>query len=81
MSVRIRLTRVGKKSKPSYRVVVADQNAKRDGRFIELLGHYNPRVKPSQLLLDRDRVTYWLSKGAQPSATVAKLIKRVGKPA
>ncbi|MCB9746361.1 MAG: 30S ribosomal protein S16 [Alphaproteobacteria bacterium] len=74
--VRLRLTRMGAKKKPFYRVVAADQRAPRDGRFIEKLGTYDPMATPAEIKLDLDRVDYWLSVGAQPSDTVAKLIQR-----
>ena len=75
VSVRLRLKRVGSKKNPIWRVVVADQRSPRDGRFIETIGHYNPQVEPSKLDLDTDRVDYWLSRGAQPSHTVSKLLR------
>ena len=78
MAVRIRLTRVGSKKNPIYRVVVADQRSPRDGRFIEIVGRYNPQTDPSTIDLDEDRVRDWLAKGAQPSETVARLIKAAG---
>lgn len=75
--LRIRLRRTGKKKQPHYRVVVADQRAPRDGDFVEVLGHYNPRTEPSTLVLDEDRVKHWLSVGAQPSETVHRMRKSV----
>src|SRR5918996_2142607 len=75
MAVRIRLTRVGSKKNPIYRVVVADSRSPRDGRFIEIIGRYNPQTDPSTIELDEEKVKDWLGKGAQPSAAVAKLIK------
>lgn len=74
--VRIRLMRRGAKKKPFYRVVAADQRCKRDGRFIEQLGHYDPMKDPFDLKLDLERVDHWMSQGAQPSETVARLITR-----
>ena len=74
--VRIRLTRMGAKKKPFYRVVAADQRSPRDGRFIEQLGYYDPLKDPHLIKLDLERVDYWLSVGAQPSGTADKLIKR-----
>lgn len=74
--VRIRLTRIGAKKKPFYRVVVADSRSPRDGANLELLGHYDPMVDPPKLKLDLDRVDHWIGKGAQPSETVANLIAR-----
>lgn len=76
--VRIRLRRVGSKKQPSYRVVVADKEAARDGRFLEILGHYNPRTEPETIHLTEDRVFYWLSVGAQPSDSVSKLFQIMG---
>ena len=72
----IRLTRTGAKKKPHYRVVVIEKERARDGRFVEILGHYNPTVEPIELKVDRDRIQYWISKGAQPSATVTRLLAR-----
>jgi len=76
MAVRIRLTRRGAKKKPFYRIVVADSEAPRDGRFIEVVGTYDPRKKPSEITMKMDKVHYWLGKGALPTAVVANLIKR-----
>ena len=67
MSVRVRLTRVGNKKNPIWRVVVADQRSPRDGRSIETLGHYNPQTQPSTIVIDRERMDYWLERGARPS--------------
>jgi small subunit ribosomal protein S16 len=75
MAVRMRLTRVGSKKNPIYRVVVADSRSPRDGRFIEIIGRYNPQTDPSTIELDEDKVKAWLGKGAQPSEAVARLIK------
>ncbi|MDO9556998.1 MAG: 30S ribosomal protein S16 [Coriobacteriia bacterium] len=74
MAVKIRLARAGAKKAPFYRVVAADSHAPRDGRFIEILGRYNPRTQPSTVELDVEKVDAWLAKGAQPTETVAKLI-------
>ncbi len=74
--VAIRLTRTGAKKKPTYRVVVMDKRRARDSKTIEILGHYNPRPSPVELDLKRERVSYWLGVGAQPSETVKRLIKR-----
>ena len=79
--VRIRLTRMGAKKKPFYRVIAADSRAPRDGRFIERLGHYDPMKQPFELKLNLDRIDYWLGVGAQPSDTVARLIKRARETA
>jgi small subunit ribosomal protein S16 len=76
--VRIRLRRVGAKGQPSYRLVAADKEAPRDGRFIEVLGFYNPRTEPATIQLKEDRIYDWLSKGAQPSDSVQKIFKTVG---
>ncbi len=76
--IKLRLRRTGAKKKPSYRIVVADARAKRDGRFIETVGHYNPLTHPSTIVLDNDRARYWLSQGAQPTDRVAKLLKIQG---
>jgi small subunit ribosomal protein S16 len=74
--VRIRLTRLGGKKNPFYRVVVADSRSPRDGRCIEQVGHYDPMTEPASVKLDLGRVDYWLAKGAQPSETASSLIKR-----
>ncbi len=76
--VRIRLRRVGAKNQPSYRVVVADQRSPRDGRFIEIIGHYNPRTDPPTVVIKEDRALYWLGQGAQPSYPVARMLKKSG---
>jgi small subunit ribosomal protein S16 len=81
MSVRIRLTRVGSKKNPIWRVVVADQRSPRDGRFIETIGQYNAQTNPSTIVLDRERVEHWLERGAQPTNTVKNLIKAHAKDA
>jgi small subunit ribosomal protein S16 len=78
VSVRIRLKRMGTKKRPFYRIVVADSRAPRDGRFIETLGTYNPLTDPSQLRLNTERVQLWLSRGAQPSASVGSLLTSEG---
>ena len=77
MAVRMRLTRVGSKKNPIYRVVVADSRSPRDGRFIEIVGRYNPQTDPSTIEFDETKVKNWLAKGAQPSNAVARLIKAV----
>jgi small subunit ribosomal protein S16 len=76
--VRIRLARVGAKRQPSYRVVVADQRARALGRFIEIIGHYNPRTDPPTVLINEERALYWLKLGAQPSEGVVQMLKRQG---
>jgi small subunit ribosomal protein S16 len=78
MAVRIRLTRVGATKQPTYRVVVADSRAARDGRAIDTIGHYNPRTEPIELSIDEGKAKEWLAKGAQPSETVARLFRRAG---
>ncbi|MFQ3660848.1 MAG: 30S ribosomal protein S16 [Chloroflexaceae bacterium] len=75
--VKIRLRRTGKTKQPSYRVVVADSRSPRDGKFIEIIGHYNPIRQPKVLEINADRARYWLSVGAQPTETVVKLLQRV----
>ncbi len=78
MAVRIRLTRVGATKQPTYRLVVADSRSARDGRSIETIGHYNPRMDPIELNVDADKAKKWLAQGAQPSDTVARLLRRAG---
>jgi small subunit ribosomal protein S16 len=73
----IRLRRTGKTKQPSYRLVVADKRSPRDGKFIEIIGHYNPILQPKELVVKSDRARYWLGVGAQPSDTVARLLKQV----
>ena len=75
MAVKLRLTRVGSKKNPIYRVVVADSRSPRDGKFIEIIGRYNPQTEPSTIELDEQKVKDWLGKGAQPSGAVQKLLK------
>lgn len=76
--VKIRLRRVGAKKKPSYRVVVADSRAPRDGVFIEILGHYNPLTDPETVVIDEEKALRWLGQGAQPTATTARLLSKTG---
>lgn len=78
LAVRIRLRRTGGRKQPSYRVVVADSRSPRDGRFIENIGHYNPRTEPMTVVIDGERASYWLSVGAQPSDAVARLLVKEG---
>lgn len=78
MAVVIRLMRAGAKKRPFYRVVAADSRRQRDGRFLEILGHYNPIAKPFELVLHKDKVEKWLDKGAQPSTQVASLLRSAG---
>ena len=77
----IRLARFGAKKKPSYRVVVIDKERARDSRSVEVVGHYNPVRQPTEVQLDYDRITYWIKSGAQPSDTVARLLKKFPAPA
>ena len=76
MAVKIRLTRMGKKKNPFYRVVVADERSPRDGRFIEEIGYYNPLTNPVDIKIDAEKATKWLSNGAQPTETVRSLLKK-----
>ncbi|HEX2754124.1 MAG TPA: 30S ribosomal protein S16 [Candidatus Limnocylindrales bacterium] len=78
MAVRIRLTRVGATKQPTYRVVVADGRSARDSRAIEIIGHYNPRTEPIELSIDAEKAKAWIAKGAQPSDTVARLLRSTG---
>ena len=72
----IRLSRKGAKKQPHYRVVVIEKTRPRDGRFVEIVGHYNPRTKPAEIQLNQERIAYWLQKGAQPSDTVRSFLRR-----
>ena len=78
MAVRLRLTRVGARKNPIWRIVAADQRSKRDGRVIETIGHYNAQTDPSTIVIDEERTRAWLAQGAQPTATVKKLLKTQG---
>lgn len=78
MSVRIRLKRIGTHKKPYYRLVVADSRSPRDGRFIEMLGTYDPLKKPAEIKVNQDKTLSWLKKGAVPSDTVKTLLSKVG---
>lgn len=78
MAARIRLRRVGRKGQPEFRIVVAEGSTARDGRFVESIGHYNPRTQPETLTVDADKARAWLAKGAKPSNTVRSLLKRAG---
>lgn len=78
MSVKIRLARRGAKKKPFYRIVAADVESPRDGRFLETLGTYDPMVEPAAVTLKEDRIKYWLGEGAQPTTTVKSLLKKEG---
>jgi small subunit ribosomal protein S16 len=76
--VRIRLRRTGSKDQPSYRIVVAEKESPRDGRFLEIIGDYNPRTQPASIKIQEDRVYHWMSNGAQPSESVVKIFRSVG---
>jgi small subunit ribosomal protein S16 len=78
LAVKMRLTRVGSKKNPIYRVVIADSRSPRDGKFIEIVGRYNPQTDPSTIELKEDKVREWLAKGAQPTDSVRKLLKIQG---
>lgn len=78
MAVKLRLMRMGKKKQPTYRVVAADVRSPRDGAFIEILGSYNPRTEPSEIRIDNDKAVSWLSKGAQPTDRVRRLLEISG---
>ncbi|MEY4633866.1 MAG: ribosomal protein [Actinomycetota bacterium] len=78
MAVKLRLTRVGKTKQPQYRVIAADSRRARDGRFIEILGQYNPRTEPSTITIDNDKAVKWLMDGAQPTERVRKLLEISG---
>lgn len=76
--IKLRLRRTGAKKRPSYRIVVAEHTAPRDGKFIEILGHYDPLTEPATVKVNEERARYWLSVGAQPTDTVAGLLRRAG---
>jgi len=78
LAVKLRLTRVGSKKNPVYRIVAADSRSPRDGKFLEIVGRYNPQTDPSTIELSEERIKDWLSKGAQPSETVQRLLKAKG---
>ena len=78
MATRIRLRRVGRKGQSYFRIVIADQRAARDGRFVATIGHYNPRTDPSEIRIDNEKAVAWLSKGAQPTDRVRKLLEISG---
>jgi small subunit ribosomal protein S16 len=78
LAVKLRLTRVGSKKNPIYRVVAADARSPRDGKFLDIVGRYNPQTEPSTIELDETKVKDWLSKGAQPTEPVARLLKVKG---
>jgi small subunit ribosomal protein S16 len=76
--VKIRLRRTGAKMKPSYRVIVSDSHSPRDGAFIEIIGHYNPRTDPETVVINEERALSWLKQGAQPTATASRLLTKTG---
>jgi small subunit ribosomal protein S16 len=78
MAVKLRLTRVGSKKNPIYRIVAADSRSPRDGKFIEIVGRYNPQTEPSLIEIDEEKARRWLSNGAQPTETVSRLLKAKG---
>ncbi|CAG0947721.1 30S ribosomal protein S16 [Anaerolineae bacterium] len=78
MSVKIRLSRFGAKKQPSYRIVVAEERSKRDGRIVEKIGHYDPRTEPPTVVLNEERTKYWLGVGARPTDAMGPILKRAG---
>ena len=78
MSVKIRLARMGSKSSPFYRIVIADSGSPRDGRFLEIVGNYDPKKDPAEVNLNEERIAAWLSQGAKPTLTVSQLLKKKG---
>jgi len=76
--VKIRLRRVGAKSKPSYRLVIADARSPRDGAFIDIIGHFNPLTDPETVVIDEEKARHWLGQGAQPTDTAARLLAKAG---
>jgi small subunit ribosomal protein S16 len=78
MAAKMRLTRIGGKGKPSYRVVVANSESPRDGKFLEILGNYDPKKNPAEIILKEERVREWLTKGAKPTLTVSQLLEKKG---
>jgi small subunit ribosomal protein S16 len=78
MVVKIRLQRVGAKKKPAYRLVVADSRAPRDGAFVEVIGHYDPRTEPATIVIQQEKALQWLGRGAQPTQTAASLLSKSG---
>ena len=80
MAVHIRLRRTGKTKAPTYRVVVADSRSPRDGKFLEIIGHYNPRTEPIELVINGERARHWFKAGAKPTATTRSLLVRSGIP-
>ena len=78
MSVKIRLSRTGAKKQPTYRIVVAEERSKRDGRLVERLGHFDPRTEPPTIVLNEERTRYWLSVGARPTDALGIILRRAG---
>jgi len=78
VAIKLRLTRMGAKKRPFYRIVAASSEAPRDGRFLEIIGTYDPLQEPAQVSVDKDKLTHWMAQGARPTATVASLLKRSG---
>ena len=78
MAVKIRLTRMGTRKKPYYRIIVADSVSPRDGKFIEIVGNYDPKKDPAEITLKEDRIQEWLTKGAEPTLTVSQLLRKKG---
>lgn len=78
MALKIRLTRMGAKKKPFYRIIVTESESPRDGRFIEILGNYDPKKDPAEINIKKDRMIEWLSKGARPTLTVSHLLEKTG---
>lgn len=76
MAVRIRLTRLGKKKNPFYRIIVADSECKRDGKFLDIVGTYNPMKEPAEIKINDDKLQEWIGKGAKPTTTVKSIIKK-----
>jgi small subunit ribosomal protein S16 len=76
--VKIKLRRIGATKQPSYRLVIADSRSSRDGKFINIIGHYNPRTQPEELVIDEQKALDWLKQGAQPTATAARLLTKAG---
>jgi small subunit ribosomal protein S16 len=76
--LRLRLRRVGARNQPSYRIVVADSRAARDGAFVDLIGHYNPRTEPSTIVIDEEKALKWLRQGAKPSEAVERMLNKLG---
>ncbi len=78
MAMKLRLTRIGSKKRPFYRIVAMDSATRRDGRALEYVGHYNPMVEPADITVDAEKVSQWIARGAQPTETVAALLRKAG---